>query len=95
MFLTISSIFLHVTMLSRVELVFALLRYAMSKFSTCLTMNYCWQSQIAYIYCQHIGRPHYGSVGPGLCATSSPRVILSVTMSYFGHNEYMHGFWSI
>jgi hypothetical protein len=40
MSLTISSIFLHVTMLSQMELVFALLRYAMHKFSTCLTMNY-------------------------------------------------------
>jgi hypothetical protein len=29
------------------------------------------------------GRPHFGSVGPGLCATSSPRVIFSVTMPYF------------
>jgi hypothetical protein len=34
---------------------------------------------------QHLaGRPHFGLVGPGLCAMSSPRVILSVTMSYFG-----------
>jgi hypothetical protein len=32
------------------------------------------------------GKPHFGSVGPGLCATSSPRVILSTTM---------HGFLSI
>jgi hypothetical protein len=42
-----------------------------------------------------VGRPHFGSVGPGLCATSSPRAIFSVTMSYFGHIEDMHGFWSI
>jgi hypothetical protein len=34
-------------------------------------------------------------IGLGLCATSSPRVILSVTMPYFGHIEDMHGFWSI
>jgi hypothetical protein len=33
-------------------------------------------------------------VGQGLCATSSPRVIFSVTMPYFGHIEDMHGFWS-
>jgi hypothetical protein len=32
---------------------------------------------------------------PVLYATSFPHVILSVTMPYFGHNEYMHGFWSI
>jgi hypothetical protein len=37
-------------------------------------------------------RPHLGSVEPILCATSFPRVILSVTMPYFGD---MHGFWSI
>jgi hypothetical protein len=30
------------------------------------------------------GQPHFGSIGPGLCATSSPRVIFSVTMPYFG-----------
>jgi hypothetical protein len=41
------------------------------------------------------GRPHLGSVEPVLCATSFPRVILSMTMPYFGHNEDMHGFWSI
>jgi hypothetical protein len=41
------------------------------------------------------GRPHFGSVGPGLCAKSSPHVIFSVTMPYFGHIEDMHGFWSI
>jgi hypothetical protein len=41
------------------------------------------------------GRLHLGSVEPVLCATSFPRVILSVTMPYFGHNEDMHGFWSI
>jgi hypothetical protein len=40
-------------------------------------------------------RPPFCSVWPGLCATSSPCVILSATMSYFGHNEDMHGFWSI
>jgi hypothetical protein len=40
------------------------------------------------------GRLHLGSVQPMLCATSFPRVILSVTMPYFGHNEDMHGFWS-
>jgi hypothetical protein len=45
---------------------------------------------------QHLaGRPHFGSVGPRLSATSDPRVILSVTMPYFGHIEVMHGFWSI
>jgi hypothetical protein len=31
----------------------------------------------------------------GLCAMSSPHVVLSVTMSYFEHDEVMHGFWSI
>jgi hypothetical protein len=40
-------------------------------------------------------RPHFGLVGPGLCATSSPHVIFSVTMPYFGHIEDMHRFWSI
>jgi hypothetical protein len=40
-------------------------------------------------------RPHFGSVWPGICAMSSPHVILSVTMHYFGHIEDMHGFWSI
>jgi hypothetical protein len=38
------------------------------------------------------GQPHFGSIGPGLCATSSPRVIFLVTMPYFGHIEDMHGF---
>jgi hypothetical protein len=38
---------------------------------------------------------HFGSVGPGLCATSSTCVTFSVTMPYFGHMEDMHGFWSI
>jgi hypothetical protein len=38
---------------------------------------------------------HSGSVGPGLCATSSPHVIFSVTMPYFGHIEDMHWFGSI
>jgi hypothetical protein len=41
------------------------------------------------------GWPHLGSVEPVLCATSSPHVILSMTMPYFGHNIDMHGFWSI
>jgi hypothetical protein len=41
------------------------------------------------------GRPHLGSVEPVLFATSFPRVILFVSMPYFGHNEDMHGFWSI
>jgi hypothetical protein len=36
------------------------------------------------------GWPHLGSVEPVLCAMSFPRVILSVTMPYFGHNEDMH-----
>jgi hypothetical protein len=40
-------------------------------------------------------RAHLSSVEPVLCATSFPRVILSMTMPYFGHNEDMHGFWSI
>jgi hypothetical protein len=40
-------------------------------------------------------RPHFGSLMPGLCATSSHHAILSMTMSYFRHNEDMHGFWSI
>jgi hypothetical protein len=38
------------------------------------------------------GRPHIGSVGLGLCATSSPHVIFSVTIPYFRHIEDMHGF---
>jgi hypothetical protein len=42
-----------------------------------------------------VGRPHLGSVEPVLCAMSFPHVILSVTMTYFGHNEDMHRFWSI
>jgi hypothetical protein len=41
------------------------------------------------------GRTHLGSVQPVLCATSFPRVIFSMTMPSFGHNEDMHGFWSI
>jgi hypothetical protein len=45
---------------------------------------------------QHLAsQPHFGSVGPGLCAMSSPHVILSVTMPYFGYIEDMHGFWFI
>jgi hypothetical protein len=45
---------------------------------------------------QHlVGRPHFGLIGPGLCATSSPLVIFSMTMPYFGHIEDMHEFWSI
>jgi hypothetical protein len=40
-------------------------------------------------------RCHFGSVGPGLCVASSPHVIFSVTVPYFGHIEDMHGFWSI
>jgi hypothetical protein len=40
-------------------------------------------------------RPHLGLVEPVLCPTSFSRVILSVIMPYFGHNEDMHGFWSI
>jgi hypothetical protein len=39
--------------------------------------------------------PHFGSVGPGLCATSSPHVIFSMTMPYFRHIEDMNVFWSI
>jgi hypothetical protein len=42
-----------------------------------------------------VGRPHLGSVEPVLYATSFSRVILSVAMPYFGHNEDMHEFWSI
>jgi hypothetical protein len=38
------------------------------------------------------GQPDFGSVGPVLYAMSFPRVILPVTMPYFGHNEDMHGF---
>jgi hypothetical protein len=41
------------------------------------------------------GRPHLGLVEPVLYVTSFPRVIFSVTMPYFGHNEDMDGFWSI
>jgi hypothetical protein len=37
-------------------------------------------------------RPHLGSAGPGLCATSSPYVILSVTTPNFRHNEDMYRF---
>jgi hypothetical protein len=40
-------------------------------------------------------QPHFGLVGPRLCATSTPRIIFSVTMPYFGHIEDMHGFRSI
>jgi hypothetical protein len=46
--------------------------------------------------CQHMaGWPHLGLVEPMLCATLFHGVILSVTMPYFGHNEDIHGFWSI
>jgi hypothetical protein len=41
------------------------------------------------------GRPHLGSVGPRLFATSSHHVILSETTPGFGHDEDMYGFWSI
>jgi hypothetical protein len=41
------------------------------------------------------GRPHLGSVESVVCATSFPRVILSVIVPYCGHNEDIHGFWSI
>jgi hypothetical protein len=45
---------------------------------------------------QHLAsRPHFGSVGPELCVTSSPHVILSVTMPYFRHIKDMHRFCSI
>jgi hypothetical protein len=40
-------------------------------------------------------QPHLVSVESVLYVTSFPRVILSVTMPYFGHNENMHGFWSM
>jgi hypothetical protein len=39
--------------------------------------------------------PHFGLVGPGLCATSFPHVIFSVTMPCLGHIEDVHRFWSI
>jgi hypothetical protein len=39
-FLNVLNIFLHVTMLSWMEIIFALLRYAMRKFQTHLIMNY-------------------------------------------------------
>jgi hypothetical protein len=42
-----------------------------------------------------VGHSQPGSVEPVLYATSFPHVILSMTMPYFGHNEDMHGFWSI
>jgi hypothetical protein len=41
------------------------------------------------------GRPHLFLVEPVVCAMSFPRVIFSMTIPYFGHNEDMHGFWSI
>jgi hypothetical protein len=41
------------------------------------------------------GQPYLASVETMLCATSFSHVIFSVTMSYFVHNEDMHGFWSI
>jgi hypothetical protein len=41
------------------------------------------------------GQTPFGSVRPGLCAMSSPHVKLSMTMSYIGYNDDMHGFWSI
>jgi hypothetical protein len=34
-----------------------------------------------------VGQPHLSKVEPVLCATSFPRVIFSVTMPYFQHNE--------
>jgi hypothetical protein len=42
-----------------------------------------------------VDRPHLGSVEPVFCATSFPRVKFSMAMPYFGHNDDMHGFWSI
>jgi hypothetical protein len=42
-----------------------------------------------------VGWPHFVSVGPGFYATSSPHVIFSMTIPYFGHTEGMHRFWSI
>jgi hypothetical protein len=56
-----------------------------------------WKGANTWPACQEGGggQPHFGSVGPGLCATSSPRVIFSVTMHYFGHIEDTHGFWSM
>jgi hypothetical protein len=62
----------------------------------------CWQSKVwkganTWLADQGGGadRPHFSSVGPELCATSSPRIIFSVTMPYFWHIEDMHGFRSI
>jgi hypothetical protein len=65
----------------------------------------CWmRRQNSFLKCANtwsvgegdvVGRPHVGSVELVLCAMSFPRAILSVTMPYFGHNEDMHGFWSI
>jgi hypothetical protein len=40
-------------------------------------------------------RPHFGSDGPRLCATSYPHVIFSVTIPYFWQIQDMYGFWSI
>jgi hypothetical protein len=34
--------------------------------------------------------PHHVWIEPVLCAMSFSRVIFSVTMPHFGHNEYMH-----
>jgi hypothetical protein len=41
-----------------------------------------------------VSRPHLGSVEPVLCTTS---FLMScfLWLPYFGHNEDMHGFWSI
>jgi hypothetical protein len=36
-----------------------------------------------------------GHVDKTFCATSFSRVIFSMTMPHFGHNEDMNGFWSI
>jgi hypothetical protein len=41
------------------------------------------------------GQPQFRSVGPRLCATSSPHVRFSPIMPYFGHIEDMNRFWSI
>jgi hypothetical protein len=53
----------------------------------------CWQSgnrkgANTWLASQGSGasRPRFGSVAPGLCAMSSPRVTLSVTKPYFGHD---------
>jgi hypothetical protein len=64
-----------------------------------LVDRHCWtHRQNSFLKCANTwppGRPYLGLVEPVLCVMAFHHVILSVTIPYFGHNEDMHGFWSI